>query len=139
METERSKGEEGMNLKVGSGGLVDLEFLLQALQLQYGGTRRELATTNSFEVVDEIIRQNIVKKGEGGRLSTNLEYLRLLETFVRLNSEGTSFLLPKEKSRLQSLAGAMDERSPQSFLHFVQKKRRENRALFSRIKTLHRE
>ena len=139
MEKERSKGEEGMNLKVGSGGLVDLEFLLQALQLRYGGTRRELATTNSFEIVDEIIRQNIVKKGEGGRLSTNLEYLRLLETFVRLNSEGTSFVLPKEKARMRALAAAMGKRSLQSFLRSVQKRRRENRALFSRIQSLHHE
>jgi glutamate-ammonia-ligase adenylyltransferase len=139
MESERTKAEKGVDLKVGSGGLVDLEFLLQALQLQFGGAREAATRSNSFELLDEMMRQNILKKAEGRKLAANLEYLRLLETFVRLNSDTTSFVLPMEKERLQALAVAMGERSLRSFLGTIRRTRQENRALFSRLTRLHRE
>lgn len=132
MEQERSKGGEGVDLKVGRGGLVDLEFSLQALQLQLGREDAALMKTNSFALADETQRRALGKTN-GKRLRTNLEDLRLLETFIRLNEESTDFVLPKERARLQALVAAVGKRSVKELLRSVSKMRSENRSLFNRV------
>ena len=133
MKQERSKGEQDTDLKVGSGGLVDLEFLLQALQLYFGSIHEALRTTNSFGLIDELMRRGLVRKRDGKQLAANLEYLRLLETFIHLNTDAAGFILPKDKIRLQALTGGMGERSVGALRETLRRKRKENRALFSLV------
>jgi len=131
MERERSRGGEGVDLKVGRGGLVDLEFTLQALQLEFGGKIPALRITNNFALAEEVKRRALMKT-DGKKLCTNLEHLRLLETFIRLNEQSTSFVLPKEKSGLQPVAAAMGKRSVKELQRLVTRMRVENRLLFNR-------
>jgi len=132
MERERSRGGEGLDLKVGRGGLVDLEFSLQALQLQLGREIPALMKTNSFALAEEAKRRSLGKP-YGKMLRTNLEYLRLLETFTRLNEESTSFVLPREGTGLQAVAAAMGRRSVKELLQLVRKMKTENRSLFNHV------
>lgn len=138
MKQERSKGEPEADLKVGSGGLVDIEFLLQALQLRLGGSHEAIRVTNSFRLIDELMGRGLLRKRDGKPLAANLEYLRLLETFIHLNSDTADFILPKDKIRLQALAAAMGERSIGALRETLGRKRKENRTLFSLVAGLRR-
>jgi glutamate-ammonia-ligase adenylyltransferase len=131
MEQERSKGGGGADLKVGRGGLVDLEFSLQALQLELGREIPALMKTNSFALAEEV-RRRVLGKTDGKKLCANLEYLRLLETFTRLNEQPTGFILMTERPGLQAVAAAMGKRTVKDLLRSLQKVRTENRSLLNR-------
>jgi glutamate-ammonia-ligase adenylyltransferase len=132
MEQERSKGGARADLKVGRGGLVDLEFSLQVLQLQLGREFAELRKTNSFVLAEEAVSRAL-NRSEGKKLRANLGFLRLLESFTHLNGESTGFALPSEGAALRAIAAAMGKRSATELLRSVRKVRAENRSLFNRI------
>ncbi|MCI0706539.1 MAG: hypothetical protein L0Y80_03520 [Ignavibacteriae bacterium] len=134
IERERTKGMQSSNdLKVGRGGLVDIEFLLQMLQLKYGAERQELRTTSSFELLDTLRSSKILKRHEVDRLSDNLKFLRSLETLVRLNATQSGFILPNQNDQRVALAAGMGQKSVRSLLARIKKIQQANRALLQQV------
>jgi glutamate-ammonia-ligase adenylyltransferase len=128
IERERSTSK-GVDLKVGKGGLVDLEFAVQALQLGFGRDDESLRQQNMFECVRAIEKRKILTSRECRQLRTNLEFLRELELAVRLNSENTDFVLPKDDVFLQALTAAVGEKSAGGLATRIRKVQNMNRAI----------
>ena len=103
METELGKEQRGtqLNLKVGRGGLADIDFLLQLLQIRHGaqhaewrvgGSRRLLATSPTSGLLDpEDVR----------RLRDAHQFLRTLETHLRIASDASASVLSTDPAWLQ--------------------------------------
>jgi len=139
MSVERSKRDQRSDLKVGVGGLVDLEFLVQAMQLQYGRQVAEVMEPNTFEATAGLSAAGFLKKTTGTRITDNLQFMRKLEASIRLNSDVQDFVLPAEPDRLQLIAASMQLNSPKRLWTILQKVRKGNRKLFvTTIKTLPR-
>ena len=139
MAVERSKRDRRSDLKVGVGGLVDLEFLVQSMQLRYGREVDALMQSNSFEAVAGLASAGFLKKKNAARIMRNLCFMRKLEASIRLNSEVQDFVLPAELARLQLIAASLQLGSPKRLLAFVQRIRKQNRELLMTIlKTLPR-
>lgn len=128
IELERSRNK-GVDLKVGRGGLVDLEFAVQALQLGFGKEDESLRRQNTFECVRAIEGRKILTSRDGRQLRTNLEFLRELETAVRLNSENADFILPKNNVLLQALVAAVGEKSIAGLANRIRNVRKVNRSI----------
>ncbi len=133
MAQERSKSLDGVDLKVGIGGLVDLEFLVQAVQLRHGHESPQLRNANTFEAIGAIREQELVSRSDAKTILGNLEYFRRLEAFVRLNSETTDFVLPSENDRFQAIAAAMGSSVPASLRLSIREMMKMNRKLFKGI------
>ena len=130
MAVERSKHDPRADLKVGAGGLVDLEFLVQATQLRFGRQLPEAMQSNTFEAVAALAAAGFLKKKMAARVTENLGFMRKLEACIRLNSEVQDFVLPAEPDRLQVIAASMNLRSTQQLQASVQNIKKENRTLF---------
>jgi glutamate-ammonia-ligase adenylyltransferase len=133
IERERPRQRGRIDLKLGVGGLVDLEFAIQSIQLRLGSDMAHLRHTNSFEVVQSLRDARLVKNPEVKRVERNLDYLRRLEAYVRMNSESTEFVLPEEDIRLRAVIAAMGGASTRSFSKVVRRIRKENRTFFNTI------
>ena len=130
MEIERTKVSTArVNLKVGAGGLVDLEFVTQAIQLKDFSRNPSLDTANTFLVIRAATKARKISLGSSRILETNYRFLRKLELAIRLNSESREFVLPKVKEELHCIAAFMDERSIQNLKSKIDKIRRQNRSL----------
>jgi glutamate-ammonia-ligase adenylyltransferase len=139
IERERST-RKGIDLKVGKGGLVDLEFAVQALQLGFGRENDALRLQNTFACVEAIEKVQILPTRECRRLQANLEWLRAVETAIRLNSETTDLVVPTDTIHLQALAAAVGEKSTKGLLYRIRKVQKANRSImlhsFRRCKLL---
>jgi [glutamine synthetase] adenylyltransferase / [glutamine synthetase]-adenylyl-L-tyrosine phosphorylase len=133
IERERPRQRGGIDLKLGVGGLVDLEFAAQSIQLRLGSDKARLINTSSFEVIQALRGARIVKAADVTRIDRNLNYLRRLEAYVRMNSESTEFVLPEEDVRLQAVIAAMGGTSTKAFSRDIKRVRSENRSLFNTI------
>lgn len=133
MQQERTGGPRNADLKVGNGGLVDLEFAVQILQLRYGKEIEQLADTNSFQVIEATKKNTLLTKSDTKILNNNLQMLRRLETIIRLNSDQSHFILPQDKIHLNAISAAMGEKSSAKFLASIRRVRKENRSLFKKI------
>jgi len=76
--------EDRLNLKVGRGGVVDVEFAVQYLQLLHGGTRQALRTRGTLKALYEMQRAGIVTLEQYKVLDEGYRFLRSLDVRLRL-------------------------------------------------------
>ncbi len=135
MEKERVKEGEGLiNLKLDRGGITDVEFLIQSIQLRQGAKQKKLQSPNEVEVLRHIRATKMLSRSKVEVLEKNYDYLQTLETFVRLNSNAST--LPNEGRMLEFYAAAMGEKSSAALLRRLRSVQKENRKMF--METLQR-
>ena len=102
MRIERELAKESArrwNFKKGYGGLVDIEFLVQYLQLKLGNTEKEILTPNTLVALKRFSQKKILPAGKIELLESAYEFYRLLEFYLALNPEwNQGYLDPKGKS-----------------------------------------
>ncbi len=72
------------NVKTGFGGIRDIEFLTQFLQLQYGGIFPQIRTQNTLEGLAKLREKSILSESEKMELSEDYIFLRNLEHRLQL-------------------------------------------------------
>ncbi|RMF58271.1 MAG: glutamine synthetase adenylyltransferase [Calditrichaeota bacterium] len=73
-----------INGKYSPGGLVDIEYLVQALQMKHGMKDAKLRTTNTGKAMKALLEKNIISKEEFERLSHAHHFLRSLIEALRM-------------------------------------------------------
>jgi len=134
MERERTAEKTRQtDLKVGKGGLVDLEFIIQAVQLKYISVKGRIPVGNSFDAIDHRCMHDFMTKREVAMLKRNYTFLRSLELAIRLNSESNQFVLPQDDITLQAIAASVNKRSASKLKEKIKQVRSENRLLMEKV------
>jgi glutamate-ammonia-ligase adenylyltransferase len=85
METEIARESAGSyNIKTGRGGMVDVEFIVQYLQLAHGRDFPEIRSTNTIEALQAIKERGLIPEEEGNTLLNGYICLRRLEYRLRI-------------------------------------------------------
>ncbi len=92
------------NLKMGRGGLVDIEFLIQMLQLAHGPANPELRTANTMEAVGTLYGAGLIKGDEA---------LTLGEGYLFLRKMGNLLSLFNDRSKNEITQGDFDRMAPE--------------------------
>lgn len=106
MEKELGRERGGFhNLKFGKGGLVEVEFLVQYLQLLHGGKLPSLRTQNTLKGLFELVREGILDEEEFRVLDEGYRFLREIEISLRLVHDGSveRFLIDDRGIRLLNM------------------------------------
>jgi glutamate-ammonia-ligase adenylyltransferase len=105
MEKELSgEPKKGKNIKLGFGGLVDIEFTLQILQMMHGYQDPKLRCTNMVEIIQVVSAHGIMDEASAEQMLENYLFLRNLECALRIVKPIASSHLPKDKDSLGVLA-----------------------------------
>jgi glutamate-ammonia-ligase adenylyltransferase len=94
----------GANLKRGPGGLVDVEFLVQMLQLKHGGTNPALRTHNTLTALSALYTAGHLSTDDYQVLDCGYRFLRLIESRLRLMNSTARDNLPTDPTELAKLA-----------------------------------
>jgi glutamate-ammonia-ligase adenylyltransferase len=92
--------KKGKNVKLGYGGLADIEFALQILQLMHAGRHPRLQETNSFNLIRLFADHGILDLDVSEQLQEHYLFLRNLECALRLAKATASSHLPKDEESL---------------------------------------
>ncbi|HJV66500.1 MAG TPA: bifunctional [glutamate--ammonia ligase]-adenylyl-L-tyrosine phosphorylase/[glutamate--ammonia-ligase] adenylyltransferase [Geomonas sp.] len=85
MENELAKESEGSyNIKTGRGGMVDVEFIIQFLQLKYGVDHPGIRNSNTLQALDAMRKLSIIVEADAQALSEGYQFLRRLENRLRI-------------------------------------------------------
>jgi len=127
----QKKGIKGEDIKLGHGGIREIEFLIQAIQLIYGGREKWLQEKNSLRALHKISEKGILTYREYSELSKAYIFLRELENRIQIHRGLQTHELPRDKQELLSLARKVDIREKNSELiieKFIQslKENRDN-------------
>jgi [glutamine synthetase] adenylyltransferase / [glutamine synthetase]-adenylyl-L-tyrosine phosphorylase len=108
MERELSgEDETRFNLKKGRGGLVDIEFLTQMLQLAHGYRHPDLRRRETLRALTALSEHNILKKREYKLLTDGYLFLRTLDHRLRLEQDRSIDAFEREPGRLERIAHAL--------------------------------
>lgn len=82
-----SEDKAGYNIKQGSGGIEDIEFAIQYLQLKNSREYPDLITFNTEVAIKRLVYHGIIKPDTGKAFLEYLSFLKTVETLLRLNEE----------------------------------------------------
>lgn len=91
------------DLKRGRGGLADLEFIVQYLQLSRGADFPEILEPNLWDALDALRRCGVLSAGVHAVLIRAYDFLRMVEGRIRLVHNRPGAALPEDSKELAHL------------------------------------
>ncbi|MBT6105793.1 MAG: bifunctional [glutamate--ammonia ligase]-adenylyl-L-tyrosine phosphorylase/[glutamate--ammonia-ligase] adenylyltransferase [Porticoccaceae bacterium] len=130
-ETKRSINREvsrkGMqdNIKLGSGGIREVEFIAQTFQLIRGGRNKRLQTQSLYQVLNQLAEDNVLDRAEQQSLWSAYEFLRNTEHALQGMADKQTQRLPIDDLGQQRLARLMEQSDWQQFYEQLQSHRHQ--------------
>jgi len=131
--------EEQRQIKLGRGGLRDVEFTVQLLQLVHGKSDETLRCRDTTSAIAALSSGGYIGRSDAAGFDHAYRYLRLLEHRIQLFQLRRTHLMPVNDAALRALAKAVlgpfsNERPhPDALLSAWQKTKRSVRELHERI------
>ncbi|HTY49421.1 MAG TPA: bifunctional [glutamate--ammonia ligase]-adenylyl-L-tyrosine phosphorylase/[glutamate--ammonia-ligase] adenylyltransferase [Steroidobacteraceae bacterium] len=95
------------NVKLGPGGIREVEFVVQALQLLRGGQQPQLRTPSLLAALPLLARARLLSPGAAGELLSAYAFLRRLENRLQMRADEQVHALPAAAAERQRIARAM--------------------------------
>ena len=136
MERELSKESDGTrcDFKVGHGGLADIDFLLQLIQIREGATNEAFRRPGTRELLTSLPGNGFIDPDEIERLRDAYAFLRALETVVRIESDTARGWIPTDPDGLEPVVSRLDlePATGESLLERYREITRDVRRIFER-------
>jgi glutamate-ammonia-ligase adenylyltransferase len=104
MRKKMEAGTTPRSLKRGPGGIVDIEFAVQLLQLEHGRDRPEVLQPNVWAALDAIERAGLLPAAEAAALRAGYTFLRGVESRLRFLTDRPLTELPEPADDREKLA-----------------------------------
>ena len=128
----RRRGLEN-NIKIGAGGIRDIEFIAQFFQLIRGGREPSLRYQNLLDTLDSIEVLHLMDKTDLDKLRHAYCFLRRLEHFMQALEDKQTQLLPDDIDEQCKLAVAMGYQTWDTLSEAIIENRREVHKVFSNL------
>jgi len=92
------------NIKLGDGGIRELEFIVQSLQLISGGRHPQLQTKNWWQALEALVQQGLIKEDDAAELRNAYEFLRKLENSLQIHADKQTQDLPETEEQQLKIA-----------------------------------
>jgi [glutamine synthetase] adenylyltransferase / [glutamine synthetase]-adenylyl-L-tyrosine phosphorylase len=126
------------NIKQGAGGIVDIEFLVQYLQLLYGHEHAMLRVPGTYNALRALHKWKLIEDGKFDILKRAYLFLRQLESRMRIISDQATSELSRNPENLYLLARRMgyvdsDSKAGQALLSDYERLSLKVREIYSQI------
>jgi glutamate-ammonia-ligase adenylyltransferase len=120
MQTYRGQSEvavEGHNVKVGRGGIREIEFFAQTQQLIAGGRHTELRVRPTLEALAVLASSNWITTQARDELGAAYRFLRRVEHRLQMIADEQTHSLPDSVEAVERLANFLGYESRAAFAH----------------------
>lgn len=96
--------QRGINVKLGSGGIREIEFIVQALQVYVGSQEPWVRTGQVLMGLQRLADKSVITDADRARLSEAYTFLRTVEHHLQMEHGMRTHRVPTEPQRLTLLA-----------------------------------
>lgn len=124
------------NIKLGRGGIREIEFFIQALQLVYAGKSPALRNRNSLQALETLKEARIIKDHDCTVLIEAYRFLRTVEHRIQVVQERQTHSLPRKEAELRALArrcGYLRANGAQRFGEILESHRQKVSAIYGNL------
>ena len=107
IERQLRRKNIGDNIKLGRGGIREIEFIVQSHQLIYGGRNRSLQTPSFWCALGELESLGILDSARCKVLHDTYDYLRRLEHRLQVLDDQQTHTMPNDPLALERIALAL--------------------------------
>lgn len=100
-------GDDERNVKLGRGGIRDIEYMIQFLQLLHGADQPEVRCAGTLEAIRRLQAAGCITAEEQSILEDNYRYLRRVEHHLQIMFDRRTHSLPEDEAEFQRLADRM--------------------------------
>jgi len=105
IERSNAEGRSGSrNIKTGRGGIRDVEFVIQFLQLLHASQLESLPSGNTLLAIVQLERAGCLTPQERSLLETNYRFLRRVEHALQIVFDAQTHTLPESPEEMKRLA-----------------------------------
>ena len=105
IEVEVRRSGRETNVKVGRGGIREIEFIVQSMQLLRGGQIPRLQVTGFLPALEGLIAEQIMPAEDGTRLRDDYLWLRHVEHVIQAMDDQQTQALPADLGHLSAVLG----------------------------------
>lgn len=121
------------NIKLTFGGIRDIEFSVQALQLVNGGKNKKIRTGNTLNGINKLEKAKLLTKSEEKTFSNAYIFFRQIEHYLQLMNNRQTHEIPEVGEILEKLAFYFNYNNSNEFKDAVSKSREEVRRIYNSI------
>lgn len=123
----------GRDVKLGAGGIREIEFVVQALQLLHGARHAFLQETSTLKALPVLAQLELIPSGEARALEGAYRFLRGVEHRLQIEAEQQIHTIPEDGESLDRLARSLGFSSRENFTSALREHMEEVRSIFRRI------
>ena len=127
------------NVKLGEGGIRDIEFFIQMLQIVNAHSHAALKSQNTLTVLEHLVKLGFLSIDEGAKINNSYLFLRQLENRLQMFDEQQTHQLPDDYEQRKKIAcslgyGPVDQKNTlEIFEQHLARNRKIAEACFDRI------
>lgn len=106
---------EGHNIKLGRGGIREIEFFAQTQQLIWGGRASSLRQRGTLQTLSLLTELDHISQETADCLTKNYTFLRILEHRLQMQNDEQTQKLPEDKEAFDRLGAFFGMPSPDAF------------------------
>jgi len=116
-----STRDRAFNIKLMEGGIRDIEFFIQAIQLLHGGKHNDLRSSNTVSGIEAAYARKLLKRVEHKTLINAYRFFRLVEHRLQMIHQRQTHSIPESNAEIDFLAhrvsrGPLGRFAPDAFL-----------------------
>ncbi|MEY2502561.1 MAG: [glutamine synthetase] adenylyltransferase / [glutamine synthetase]-adenylyl-L-tyrosine [Verrucomicrobiota bacterium] len=123
----------GRDVKLGAGGIREIEFVVQALQLLHGARHAFLQETSTLKVLPVLADLELLPHREARTLEDAYRFLRRVEHRLQVEAEQQTHTVPENSEALARLAASLGFSSTENFNAALRGHMAKVRAIFHRV------
>src|SRR5947199_4383394 len=121
------------DVKLGVGGIREIEFVVQALQLLHGARHAFLQETSTLKVLPVLADLELLPHKEARALEEAYRFLRGVEHRLQIEAEQQTHIVPENSEALRRLSGSLGFSSPKEFNSALRSHMEQVRRVFRRV------
>ncbi|HEY5863184.1 MAG TPA: bifunctional [glutamate--ammonia ligase]-adenylyl-L-tyrosine phosphorylase/[glutamate--ammonia-ligase] adenylyltransferase, partial [Casimicrobiaceae bacterium] len=133
IRAQERRTDYASDVKLGPGGIREIEFVAQALQIVRGGRDPALRVRGTVPALAALMRRRVLPAAAGRTLGDAYAFLRNVEHRLQYRDDRQTQALPGDPAELAALAEAMAHSSSDAFVRALDRHRRDVEAQFALV------
>jgi len=124
------RDQRSRNVKLGTGGIREIELIAQSLQVGNGARMPQIRDRNTLQALNALCDQSLISRDTCDTLSRSYIFLRDVENKLQMANDAQTHSLPQDENELTVVSRTLGYATSENFLHDYKQHTREVNRIF---------